>query len=281
MDNNQYTYRYPHPAVTTDCVIFSFDGIDLKVLLIQRGNEPYKGYWAFPGGFLKMDENAEEGALRELREETGLTPNHIEQFYTFTDVNRDPRERVISIAFIALVKTSSVIGGDDACDAQWFKIKDIPRLAFDHDYIFRIAQRTLKERIYFESIGFDLLGETFTIPELQRLYEAILEVKFDRRNFQKKILQMNILEEVDYEDSFLDSEVVGGLVRKNIHKLFISNALNNIVDEDTLYDTRSIQQEGGWDPDTSSNRGRKAKKYKFNRERYEQMKDGGKFKLEF
>ncbi len=190
-----YCYKHPHPAVSTDCVIFCFDKKDLNVLLIKRGVEPFKDAWAFPGGFLRMDESAEECALRELKEETNLIPGHIEQFYTFTDVNRDPRERVITIAYFALIKKSEVAGGDDASDAQWFKVKDLPQLAFDHDYIFQKALTALKQKIHFEPIGFDLLEEEFSIPDLQRLYEGILNAHFDRRNFQKKLLQLGILEE--------------------------------------------------------------------------------------
>ena len=106
-----YSYKYPHPAVTTDCVIFGYDGTKLKVLLIERGNEPYKGRWAFPGGFLNMDESAEQGARRELMEETGMTAEYIEQFHAFTDPDRDPRERVITIAYYALCKIQEVRGG--------------------------------------------------------------------------------------------------------------------------------------------------------------------------
>ena len=128
MEENKYCYRYPHPAVTTDCVIFGFDGERLQVLLIERGIEPYKDHWALPGGFVGIDESAEECARRELQEETGLQGVTIEQFHTFSDVNRDPRERVISIAFYALVKLSEVKGGDDASEAQWFSYDDVPSL---------------------------------------------------------------------------------------------------------------------------------------------------------
>ena len=118
MEEKKYCYKYPHPSVTTDCVIFGFDGQKLQVLLIERGIEPYKGRWAFPGGFLNPDEMAEQGALRELQEETGLTGAYIEQFHTYTDPNRDPRERVITIAYYALVRIQEVKGGDDAAKAQ-------------------------------------------------------------------------------------------------------------------------------------------------------------------
>ena len=193
MNELKYCYKYPHPAVATDCVIFGFDGVSIKVLLIQRGIEPYKDHWALPGGFVGIDESAEECALRELQEETGLTGVSVEQFHAFSDVNRDPRERVISIAYYALVKLSEVRGGDDASEAQWFSYDDAPSLAFDHDRILRMALRHLRDRICFEPVGFDLLPDVFTMTELQRLYEAILGVKFDRRNFYNKMLKLGVL----------------------------------------------------------------------------------------
>ena len=197
MSEQQFCYRYPRPAVTADCVIFGFDGAAIKVLLIQRGLEPFKGRWAFPGGFMNMDETIEECARRELEEETGLKDTPVEQFYTFSDVNRDPRERVITVAHYALVKISEVKGGDDAASAKWFDIENIPSLAFDHDSILRKALTRLKERMYFEPVGFELLPEVFTMTELQNLYEAILKVKFDRRNFYNKMLKLGILAEAE------------------------------------------------------------------------------------
>ena len=227
---NQYCYKYPHPAVTTDCVIFGFNGERLQVLLIERGIEPYKGRWAFPGGFLKMDESAEEGALRELKEETGLENAYIQQLHTFSDPNRDPRERVITIAYYALVRIQGVKGGDDAASARWFPLDEIPPLAFDHDYILRMATQRLREQIHFQPIGFELLPEKFTIKELQSLYEAILEINFDRRNFAKKMLHLEILTELD----------------------------------ETIWPTPK----------------REAKLYKFNSEKYEELKRKG-FRIEF
>lgn len=197
MEASKYFYKYPHPAVTTDCVIFGFNGKKLQVLLIKRGIEPFKGRWAFPGGFIKMHETAEEGARRELREETGLENAYIQQFHTFSDPHRDPRERVITIAFYALVKIQDVKGGDDAVAAQWFPLDEIPALAFDHDYILRMAIQKLREEIHFQPIGFELLPEKFTIKELQTLYETILGISFDRRNFSKKILHLEILTELE------------------------------------------------------------------------------------
>lgn len=144
MEDLKYCYRYPHPAVTADCVIFGYDDNNIKVLLIQRGNEPYKGHWAFPGGFMNIDETAEQCALRELEEETGLKNVKVEQFYTFTDVNRDPRERVISIAYYGKIQLSNVKGSDDADDAQWFSLDEIPNLAFDHDLVLSKAMEKIK-----------------------------------------------------------------------------------------------------------------------------------------
>lgn len=197
MKEKKYCYKYPHPAVTTDCVIFGFDGSELQVLLIERGIEPFKGKWAFPGGFLNMDETAGEGAMRELKEETGLENAYIEQFNTYSEPGRDPRERVITIAHYALVRIQEVKGGDDAAKAQWFPIDEVPQLAFDHDKILRDAMRKLRERIHFEPIGFELLPEKFTMRELQILYESILGVKFDRRNFAKKMMHYELLNQLD------------------------------------------------------------------------------------
>ena len=195
MEELKYHYKYPHPSVTTDCVIFGFDGTKMRVLLIERGIEPYKGRWAFPGGFLNMEESADVGALRELREETGLKGAYIKQLYTFSDPKRDPRERVITIAYYALVRLQEVKGGDDAAKAEWFALNEVPALAFDHDLILRMALQELRKQIHFEPIGFELLPEKFTMSQLQTLYEAILEVHFDRRNFANKMLTLGILEE--------------------------------------------------------------------------------------
>ncbi len=195
-ETKKYSYRYPHPAVTTDCVIFGFDGSKLNVLLVERGIEPFKGSWALPGGFMRIDETAEECAARELKEETGLEPSYMEQLSAFSRVNRDPRERVVTIAFFALVRTSNVVGGDDAADARWWNIDKLPSLAFDHADILEHALKVLREKVRVEPISFQLLDEEFTMPELQSIYEAILGVNFDRRNFSKKVLSLGIAEPV-------------------------------------------------------------------------------------
>ena len=178
MSEQSFCYKYPHPSVTADCVIFGFDGVSIKVLLIQRGIEPFKGKWAFPGGFMKISETAEECAKRELEEETGLKNASVEQFYTFSDVNRDPRERVLTVAHYALVRLSEVKGGDDAASACWFSMAEVPSLAFDHDRILRMAVNRLKERICFEPIGFELLPEEFDYdPELTERQTPILTAR--------------------------------------------------------------------------------------------------------
>lgn len=272
-----FTYEYPRPAVATDCVVFGFDGRDLKVLLIERGLEPFKGMWAFPGGFLRMDETAECGAMRELMEETGLRLSYMNQLKTFSRVNRDPRERVISVAFYALVRRSEVQGGDDASQAKWFSINDVPQLAFDHDYILREAMNRLKKDIHFEPVGFDLLDETFTIPQLQRLYEAILGVAFDRRNFQKKMLQMGILsaEAEEEEPQYFGSH--SEMCKMAIDNLFcsrVSPAKNNVHFQNAMLALNE-------DADEKASVGRKGKKYRFNKKKYDQMKRDGNFRLEF
>jgi len=146
MKKKTYTYDYPRPAVTADCVVFCNDSDGLSVLLIERANEPFKGCWAFPGGFMDMEENAEDCARRELKEETGLQLEHMEQIGVFTDVDRDPRGRTVSIAYSALVEKRPVIGADDAAQARWFPISEIPALAFDHEKILRAALDVLHDK---------------------------------------------------------------------------------------------------------------------------------------
>ena len=192
-----YSYQYPHPAVTTDCVVFAFDGRRLKVLLIERGIQPFKGMHALPGGFVRLNESVDECAVRELREETGLLVERLEQFHTFGAVGRDPRERVITVAYFALVKPERVSGGDDAAAAAWFALDELPSLAFDHREIVDAALTCLREDIHFHPIGFELLPEIFTLTDLQRLYEAVLGVSFDRRNFDRKILKSGLVIRVD------------------------------------------------------------------------------------
>lgn len=201
MKGNKYCYEYPRPAVTTDCAIFGFDSGELKILLVERGIEPFKGKWALPGGFLRIDENADECARRELFEETGVENLFVEQLYTFSNVDRDPRGRVVTIAYYALIKLSGYVlrAGDDAEKAQWFSVSKVPSLAFDHDNILRMALNRLRGKIRYQPIGFELLPDKFTMPELQSLYESVLEVPLDRRNFRRKIMDTRLL--IDHNES--------------------------------------------------------------------------------
>lgn len=140
-----YTYKYPHPAVTADCIVFAHDGADTKLLLIERKREPCKGRWAFPGGFMNIDETAEAAAMRELEEETGLRVTDIHQVGAFSKVDRDPRERVVTVAFYTVIDhPAEVKGSDDAARARWFSIDDLPPLAFDHDEILQRAVAMMK-----------------------------------------------------------------------------------------------------------------------------------------
>jgi 8-oxo-dGTP diphosphatase len=190
-----YTYQYARPALTVDCVVFGFDESELKVLLIQRGLEPFKGRWALPGGFVRVEETLDDAARRELAEETGLTDVFLEQLYTFGAVDRDPRERVVSVAYYALVKLSDhrAKAATDAADAQWFPVSELPKLAFDHAEILDTALTRLKSKVRYEPIGFELLPPDFTLSQLQHLYEAILETDLDKRNFRKKVLGFDLL----------------------------------------------------------------------------------------
>jgi 8-oxo-dGTP diphosphatase len=194
-----FTYQHARPAVTVDCVVFGLDDEDLKVLLIQRDIEPFAGRWALPGGFVKMDETLEESALRELREETGLTKVFLEQLYTFGNPGRDPRERVVTVAYYALVKLldHKVQAATDARNAAWFAVDDLPKLCFDHDEILTTALKRLQGKVRYQPIGFELLPPKFSLTQLQRMYEIILERELDKRNFRKKVLSLDILQELD------------------------------------------------------------------------------------
>lgn len=194
-----FTYKHPRPALTVDCVVFGLDEDELRLLLVERDMEPFAGRWALPGGFVHLDETLEETARRELEEETGITKLYLEQLYTFGDLHRDPRERVVTVAYYALVKLSDhqVRAATDARSAAWFSVADLPALAFDHEHIVQVALARLKGKVRYQPIGFELLPRKFTLSQLQRLYEVILERGLDKRNFRKKILGMDLLIELD------------------------------------------------------------------------------------
>lgn len=190
-----HTYEYPRAALTVDCVVFGFDEGDLKVLLIQRDLKPFEGKWALPGGFVRVEESLEDAARRELAEETGLKDIFLEQLYTFGAPDRDPRERVVSVGYYALVSLADhkPQAATDARQAAWFSVDDAPDLAFDHEQILATALARLRGKVRYEPIGFELLPAKFTLGQLQHLYEVVLEERLDKRNFRKKILGMGLL----------------------------------------------------------------------------------------
>ena len=194
-----FTYKYARPALTADCVVFGLDDEYLKVLLIQRAYEPFAGKWAFPGGFAIVGESLEDTARRELVEETGLKNLFLEQLFTFSAPDRDPREHVVTVAYYALVNLHehSVHASTDAKNAGWFDINNVPDLAFDHDQILQVAYERLQGKIRYQPIGFELLPEKFSLRQFQNMYEKILGRRLDKRNFRKKVQGMGIIEELD------------------------------------------------------------------------------------
>jgi 8-oxo-dGTP diphosphatase len=192
-----FTYKYFHPAITVDCVVFGLDlsESELKVLLIQRKLDPFKGSWALPGGFVREKEALDAAARRELAEETGLTNVWLEQLYTFGAPGRDPRERVISVGYFALVKSRdfSPVGATDALAAAWFVASKPPPLAFDHPLILETALSRIKGKVRYQPIGFELLPPKFTLTQLQKVYEIVLGRELDKRNFRKKVLATGLL----------------------------------------------------------------------------------------
>jgi 8-oxo-dGTP diphosphatase len=192
----RFVYRYPRPALTVDCAVLAFEARALSVLLVRRGQAPFEGSWALPGGFVHVDETLEEAARRELAEETSLDDVYLEELRTFSRVDRDPRERVISVAFVALLRgrSSAVREGSDAAEARWFPVDALPPLAFDHDAILEAARERLRERLRTRPIGFELLPRRFPLRDLQDLYEAVLGEPLDKRNFRKRVLALGVLE---------------------------------------------------------------------------------------
>jgi len=191
--------EYPRPSVTCDVVILTLVEGNLRVLLVKRRHWPFEGSWAIPGGFLNIDEGLDEAARRELEEETNVKDIYLEQLYTFGDVGRDPRTRVITVVYYALIEAArlDIVAGDDAAEASWFSLYDLPTLAFDHAKILEYTLQRLRGKLEYTTIGFQLLPPVFTLSNLQAVYEAILHRKLDKRNFRKKILSTDILEDTD------------------------------------------------------------------------------------
>ena len=201
VSEGSYTYKFPRPTVTVDVVVFGLDMNQspptLNVLLIKRGRPgtPFEGCWALPGGFVGQNEDLEVAARRELVEETHAECSYIEQLATFGKPGRDPRGHVISVAYMAMVRTDAVTveGDDDASEAAWFPVSELPQLAFDHDDIMAEATKRLRSKLRWEPIGIDLLPESFSIDDLRRVYETVLGRELNRRNFRAKVLSYGVL----------------------------------------------------------------------------------------
>lgn len=185
--------------LSVDAVVFGYESGTISVLLINRKYEPYKDKWAIPGGFVLNEESLEDAVQRELQEETGIKINYLEQLYTFGNPLRDPRGRVVSVAYFALVRPNAfnISPSTDAKKAQWFNIDEIPELSFDHKEILSTAIKRLQAKITYEPIGFELLDSKFPFSDLEKLYTTLLGREIDRRNFRKKIVGLNILDELD------------------------------------------------------------------------------------
>lgn len=196
-----FTYEFERPGLTVDGVIFGLDLDEeiLKVVLVERDVEPFEGMWAIPGGFVRSGESLEQAALREVREETGITDVFLEQLYTFGQPNRDPRGWIVSIAYYALVAPDQhhLLATTDARRAEWFPVHKLPKLPFDHDEILRVALQRLRGKLTYAPIGFELLPDKFSIRQLQTLYEIVLGQKLDNRNFRKKIFSLDVLKELN------------------------------------------------------------------------------------
>lgn len=185
--------------LTVDAVVFGYEEGNISVLLIKRKYEPFKGHWAIPGGFIEDEESLEHAVERELHEETGIKINYLEQLYTFGKPDRDPRGRVVSIAYFGLVRPNAfnILASTDAEQAQWFNINELPKLSFDHKEILKTAITRLQGKITYEPIGFELLDKKFPFSDLEKLYTTLLGRAIDRRNFRKKIIGLNVLDELD------------------------------------------------------------------------------------
>lgn len=186
--------------LTVDAVVFGYESIPkISVLLIKRKYPPFKGSWAIPGGFVLTNESLEQAVHRELHEETGVELNYLEQLYTFGKPERDPRQRIVSVAYVGLVRPDAheISAATDAQDVKWFDIDKLPKLAFDHKAILNAAIQRLRAKITYEPIGFELLGKQFPFSDLENLYVTLLGREIDRRNFRKKFRSFGMLDELN------------------------------------------------------------------------------------
>ena len=213
----------PTIRLAVDAVVFGYDKKEgLSVLLIKRKYDPYKDAWAIPGGLVEEKESLEAAVQRELKEETGVEVNYLEQLYSFGEPDRDPRNRVVSIAYYGLVRPANfeLFADTDAADARWFLINQLPELAFDHALILEKAINRLRGKIAYEPIGFELLDEEFPFSDLHHLYETIYNKPIDRRNFKKKFLQLDILEETNEKSNVGTKGRPGSIYKFNEEKYF-------------------------------------------------------------
>ncbi|MCR9252257.1 MAG: NUDIX hydrolase [bacterium] len=207
--------------LAVDAVVFGYTSEDgLSVLLIQRKIPPFEGEWALPGGLVKENESLDEAVMRELKEETGVSINYLEQLYTFGEPKRDPRNRVVSVAYYGLVRPDvfHLLADTDALEAAWFNLDELPKLAFDHQNILNLARVRLKGKITYEPIGFELLDKKFPFSELEKLYQTVLDKPIDRRNFKKKIMSYDFLEETTEKQILKGAGRPGNLFKFNEKK---------------------------------------------------------------
>ncbi|MCK4650054.1 NUDIX hydrolase [Candidatus Pacearchaeota archaeon] len=190
-------HNFGKPSLTVDIVIFTIREDELKVLFVKRDINPFREKWALPGGFVRMDESLEDAAKRELKEETGVQNVYLEQLFSFGDIKRDPRGRVITVAYMALTNSENIKlkATTDVSDVKWFSVKKIPTLAFDHKKILDYSLKRLKWKFEYTTVAFSLLPQKFTISQIQKIYEIVFNKRFDKRNFAKKIISLNILRE--------------------------------------------------------------------------------------
>jgi 8-oxo-dGTP diphosphatase len=194
--------KFDKPSVTVDTLIFTIDNDELKIVLVKRTADPFKDRWAIPGGFVQMQENLEQAAIRKLVDETGITDVYLEQLYTFGDPKRDPRTRVITVAYMALAPFRSVTyrKGQEISEVKWFSVGKLPPMAFDHKQIVLYALKRLQKKIDSSLLAFGLLPKEFRLSELQKVHEVILGEPIDKRNFRKKILSLDLIEPTGNKD---------------------------------------------------------------------------------
>jgi len=209
--------------VSVDAVVFGYTPSEgLSILLIKRKITPFKGSWALPGGLVKNEETLEQAVERELREETGITINYLEQLYTFGKPERDPRNRVISVAYFGLIRPDAfeLHASTDASDARWFNVQELPAPAFDHQDIIQLAIQRLQAKLTYQPVGFELLDQKFPFSDLEKLYATVLNRPIDRRNFKKKIMKFGFLEETKEKQKHQGSGRPGYLFKFNEQRYF-------------------------------------------------------------